>query len=149
MLDCLKWRDTQIDNKLKSLIPLRSTLIHPAHSSILPSSVSQGNNQTYWVPPSHTQMSVSGIPSAVSLVKIEFQNFNSSENDDPVTFIERCEEYLAIRPLSDYEILASLTSVLKNTAKVGGWKEKCKDLGAILEILPPFNFKGRLWGWNS
>lgn len=65
-------------------------------------------------------MSVSGIPSAVSLVKIEFQNFNSSENDDPVTFIERCEEYLAIRPLSDYEILASLTSVLKNTAKVGG-----------------------------
>lgn len=117
MVDCLKRRDTQIDNKLKSLIPLRSTPIRPTHSSILPPSVSQVNNQTYQVPPSHTQMSISGIPSAVPPVKIEFPNFNSSEDDDPVAFIERCEEYLAIRPLSDYEILASLTSVLKNTTK--------------------------------
>lgn len=41
----------------------------------------------------------------------------SSDQSDPVAFIEQCEEYLAIRPLSDYEMLASLTSVLKDTAK--------------------------------
>lgn len=51
------------------------------------------------------------------LLKIEFPNLSSSEDDYPVTFIERCEEYLAIRPLSDYEIVASLICVLKNTAK--------------------------------
>jgi len=47
-------------------------------------------------------------------VKPEFPQFDS---DDPFSFVERCEEYFAIRPLSDSEILASLTSVLKGTAK--------------------------------
>ncbi len=117
MVDCLKRRDAQIDDKFKSLIPLKSTPIRPTPSSILPPSVSQVNNQTYQIQPSYTQLSGSGNPLAVPPVKIEFPNFNSSEDDDPVAFIERCEEYLAIRPLSDYEILASLTSVLKNTAK--------------------------------
>lgn len=50
-------------------------------------------------------------------VKLEFPSFSNSEGEDPVTFIERCEEYVAIRPLNDCEILASLTSVLKGTAK--------------------------------
>lgn len=117
MVDCLKWRDIQIDNKFKSLIPLKSTPIHPNQSSIPPPSVSQVTNQTSQVQPSYTQLSGSGNISAVPPVKIEFPNFDSSEEDDPVAFIERCEEYLAIRPLSEYEILASLTSILKNTAK--------------------------------
>lgn len=91
--------------------------IHPTQSSILPPSNFQVSNQTYTVQPSHMQMSVSGSTLAVPPVKTEFPNFNSSEDDDPVTFTERCKEYLAIRPLSDYEILASLTLVLKDTAK--------------------------------
>lgn len=62
-------------------------------------------------------MSVSGSTSAVPPVKIEFPNFNSSKDDDPITFIERCGKYLDIRPISNYEILAALTSVLKDTAK--------------------------------
>lgn len=50
-------------------------------------------------------------------VKVEFPQFDSVDNNDPVSFVERCEEYFAIKPLTDSEILASLTSVLKGTAK--------------------------------
>lgn len=98
MVICLKRRDVQLNAKFQTLIPLKSTLIRPTLNSILLPSVSQAH------------MSVSGRMS-------EFSNFNSSEDDDPVTFIERCEEYLAIQPLSDFEILASLTSVLQDSAK--------------------------------
>lgn len=47
-------------------------------------------------------------------VKAKFLQFDS---DDPISFVECCEEYFAIRPLTDSEILASLTSVLKGTSK--------------------------------
>ncbi|XP_047663303.1 uncharacterized protein LOC125140072 [Tachysurus fulvidraco] len=50
-------------------------------------------------------------------VKLEFPSFSNGEEEDPVIFLERCEEYFALCPLCDYEILASLTSVLKGTAK--------------------------------
>ncbi len=50
-------------------------------------------------------------------VKLDFPTFSNTQEDDPVVFIERCEEYFDIRPLSDGEILASLSAVLKDTAK--------------------------------
>lgn len=49
--------------------------------------------------------------------RVEFPHFGSEAENDPVYYVERCEEYLAIRPLSDSEILAALTSVLKGTVK--------------------------------
>lgn len=50
-------------------------------------------------------------------VKLDFPSFSSTQEDDPVVFIEHCEEYFAVRPLSDGEILTSLSAVLKGTAK--------------------------------
>ncbi len=50
-------------------------------------------------------------------VKLDFPTFSNTQEDDPVVFIERCEEYFDVRPLSDGEILASLSAVLKDTAK--------------------------------
>lgn len=50
-------------------------------------------------------------------VEIEFPGFCDTQEEDPVNFIERCEEYFAVRPLSESEIMAALTAVLKGTAK--------------------------------
>lgn len=105
MVDCLKRRDTQIDAKIKSYAHVVSTPVSPPFSA--PAHHARSNqiaslpdnvNDIFYRPP----------------IKAEFPQFDS---DDPVSFIERCEEYFAIRPLTDSEILASLTSVLKGTAK--------------------------------
>ncbi len=57
-------------------------------------------------------------------VKIDFPGLRNSEDEDPVVFLEHCEEYFTVRPLSDSEILTSLTAVLKGTAKDWWWAEK-------------------------
>lgn len=46
-----------------------------------------------------------------------------------MVFIERCEEYFAVRPLSDSEILASLTAVLKGTAK-DWWRAEKRNVSS-------------------
>lgn len=118
MVDCLKRRDIQIDSKFKSLIPSTSTPIQPSPSPCVPPPIHKVKNQTYQLQQSHTHLTSTGNTTAINSqppVKLEFPSFGSS--DDPVAFIEQCEEYLAIRPLSDCEMLASLTSVLKDTAK--------------------------------
>jgi len=102
MVDCLKGRDAQIDAKLKSYAHVIST--HPVSRTTYqirsPQVTNLPNNFNYvfYRPP----------------VKAEFPQFDS---DDPVSFIERCVEYFAIRPLTDSKILTSLTSVLKGMAK--------------------------------
>ncbi len=48
---------------------------------------------------------------------MDFPSFANAVEDDPVLFVERCEEYFAIRPLSDEEVIAALTAVLRGTAK--------------------------------
>lgn len=129
MVDCLKRRDAQIDATLKSYAhvlstpvspPLSTPVYHARHYQIpnLPDNV----NDVFYHPP----------------VKAEFPQFDS---DDPVSFVEHCEEYFEIRPLTDSEILASLTSVLKGMAKdwwlaerrhVLAWDQfKCKFLHAF------------------
>ncbi len=50
-------------------------------------------------------------------VKLDFPCFSNRQDEDPILFVECCEEYFAVRPLSDQEILASLNTVLKETAK--------------------------------
>lgn len=119
MVDCLKRRDVQLENKLKSLVPPMSTPIQPSPSPYVHPPM-QAQNQTYQLQQSHTHLSTIGNNTAIHSqppVKVEFPSFGSSDQSDPVAFIEQCEEYLAIRPLSDYEMLASLTSVLEDPAK--------------------------------
>lgn len=50
-------------------------------------------------------------------IKIEFPKFSSQEGEDPIAYLEKCDEYLAIHPLSSTEILSMLPSVLIHTAK--------------------------------
>lgn len=117
VVDCLKRRDIQLDQKFKSLMSNMSTPKQPHLSSSLPTSVKNVRDQTFDLkltsPITVHELSMQYNPP----VKIDFPDFSNTQNEDPVEFIERCEEYFAVRPLSDPEILAALTTVLKGTAK--------------------------------
>ncbi|XP_058625178.1 uncharacterized protein LOC131536335 [Onychostoma macrolepis] len=80
-------------------------------------------------------VSIQNIPPTIQYnppVKMDFPIFTNAFEDDPVLFVERCEEYFAVRPLSDEEVIAALTAVLRGTAKdwwmaerknVASWKQ--------------------------
>lgn len=117
MVDCLKRRDQQINNKLRSWVPVTSTPVATPAPEQYTTISRQGVRKTH--ASQHLSVNTETVPAPTYLppVKVEFPHFGSEADTDPVSFIERCEEYLAIRPLNDSEILASLTSVLKGTAK--------------------------------
>ncbi|XP_052475878.1 uncharacterized protein LOC128031594 [Carassius gibelio] len=120
MVDCLKRRDLQIDNKLRSWVPVTSTPVSISAPEQYSTITRPGVRKTHAIPSSqHLLANTETVPAPTYLppVKVEFPHFGSEGETDPVSFVERCEEYLAIRPLSDSEILAALTSVLKGTAK--------------------------------
>lgn len=118
VIDCLKRRDFQIDQKLRSLVPSMSTPVHHKPSLSVSHPVVKPRDQTYssqysQLPVTESQITMQHNPP----VKLDFPSFSNSQDEDPVVFIERCEEYFAVRPLSECEIMASLTAVLKGTAK--------------------------------
>ncbi|KAL7840502.1 hypothetical protein AOLI_G00258250 [Acnodon oligacanthus] len=58
-------------------------------------------------------------------IKLEFPRYGGyGEKQDPLVFIEKCEEFLAARPLSDLEVLAALTALLSGRAKAWWQAEK-------------------------
>lgn len=113
MVDCLKRRDIQIENKWRNFSPLKSIPILSSQIPMCSQSSSKAHEQSSQVRPIHMPMSVSGSTSIIPSIKLEFPSFNSNE-DDPVMYVERSEGYLAIRRLSDCVVLASTISVLKN-----------------------------------
>lgn len=115
VVDCLKRRDMQIDAKLKSQAPFRSTpIVPPMFTPTLPHHRPSSAQIQRPIPANADSGHISQYRPPV---RVEFPQFGSDEENDPISFIEHCEDYLALRPLTDYEILASLTSVLKGTAK--------------------------------
>lgn len=100
MVDCLKRRDIQIDQKFKSLMSNMSTSKQPHLSSSLPTPVKNVRDQTFDVqltsPITVHKYSMQYHPP----VKIDFPDFSNTQDEDPVEIIERCEEYFAVGPLS-------------------------------------------------
>lgn len=74
---------------------------------------------------------------------MEFPRFGSLEGEDPISYLEKCDEYLAVQPLNDAEILAMLPSVLTHTAKDWWLAEKkrvrtwCQFKKAFLQSFLP------------
>lgn len=100
------------------LRPSSSTPIIPKADPLVSECVIPPSNMIYNLPSSHVHNQTN--QSAIQFnppVKLDFPSFSNTLEDDPVSFIERCEEYLDVRPLSDDDILASLSAVLKGTAK--------------------------------
>lgn len=50
-------------------------------------------------------------------LKMELSKFGSAVDENPIAYLENCAEYLAVHPMSEAEILATLPSVLTHTAK--------------------------------
>ena len=72
---------------------------------------------------------VSGPPSFVAKppVRLDFPTFGESRDTPAVlSFIEQCENFLSLRPLSDAELIATLSTVLKQSAKSWWMAEKTK-----------------------
>lgn len=113
VLDCLKRRDQQLDRRLQALQPFISTPIQPMNTNTVTNSL---RDQTYSLQ-SNTLPVMDSSNQYNPPVKLEFPSFSNSPEEDPILFIERREEYFAVRPLKDSDILASLTAVLKSTAK--------------------------------
>lgn len=126
MIDCLKRRHVQIESKLKALVPPMPTPVSSRSSAV----ISKSQDQTYDVP--QHQITFSGNSSSAYNfpVKLDFPCLGYGQDEDPIVFIECCEEYFAVRPLNDCETMAALTSVLKGTAKDWWQAEKrmCMDV---------------------
>ena len=103
-------RDKQLEKRFQTLMPLASTPFPSAHTM----TCTPGGHQQ--AQPSSTSDSSTAAP--LSLHKLKFPRYRGiSEEQDPLAFIKKCEEFLAVRPLNDLEILAALTSVLSGMAK--------------------------------
>lgn len=51
-------------------------------------------------------------------VKMHFPTFGKMEDvQDPLLFLEKCKDFLALHPLSDTELIATLRNVLQGTAR--------------------------------
>lgn len=125
MVDCLKRRYAQIDRKIAACMPPASSPVAhfpDAHSN---TTVSQGVNRTYQLQGSHVPFSSNtSCISHRSPVNLEFPRFGADDTDDPITYIEKCEEYLSLHHLCDTELFATLSSVLKGTAKAWWMAER-------------------------
>lgn len=128
VIDCLKRRNVQLENKLKALVPPTSTPVSSRSGAVM----SKTQDQTYDVSQHQVTFPGNSSLSYNPPVKLDFPCFGDGQDKDRIVFIEHCEEYFAVRPLSDCEIVAALTSVLKGTAKdwwqaekinVQGWRQ--------------------------
>jgi len=124
MVDCLKWRDAQIDRKIAACTPPASSPV--AHVPYSHSNItgSQAINRTYQLQGTHIPFSSSTCISHRPPVNLEFPRFGVDDSDDPITYIEKCEEYLLLHHLCDTELFATLSSVLKGTAKAWWMAER-------------------------
>lgn len=63
-------------------------------------------------------------------IKIQFPFFGRAEDtSDPLLYLEKCHDYLALHPLSDEELLATLRNVLHGTAR-DWWDVARADIAA-------------------
>lgn len=102
IMDCLKRRDAKLKSLIQSTPVAISTPV--THLASAASAV-----QTFG-------SCFHSFPNKAA-IKLEFPRFGSMEGEDPIDYLEKCEEYLAVWPMSDSEILAPLPSVLTHTAK--------------------------------
>ena len=97
-------------------IPLQSTM-HPGpenldfHGTSPFTSIIPPDSPTHTS--SHSRRSGGALP-----IKLEFPTFGKKDDSpDPLLYLERCRDFLALNPLADGELLATLRNVLHGTAR--------------------------------
>lgn len=85
-------------------------------SAVSPVSATQirQQNKTYDTSPIPIQVDT---PLHRSPIKMDFPRFSNAEGEDPLVSIEWSEEYMAVHPLTDNEILPTLSSVLREAER--------------------------------
>ena len=125
LVKCLKRRDARLHDMMSSRQPVNTSTPMPAGCSSAKSHLKQTSPIPFEAKTMPDDSQRSSIHSAYHLkppVKVEFPCFGDRGSDlDPISYLEKCEEFLAVRPLPDLEILAALNSVLRGTAK-DWWK---------------------------
>ncbi len=139
MVDCLKRRDKQLDQRIQALNPLSSTPMSAktvSHHKTAQTEIKQFQD-------THSSQQYLSLPTMPATyhppVKLEFPSFTNASLDDPVVFVERVEEYFNLRPLSDKELMASLSVALKGTAK-DWWRAEWKNIDAWKTFKEKFLF---------
>uniref|UniRef100_A0AAV2MR68 Retrotransposon gag domain-containing protein n=2 Tax=Knipowitschia caucasica TaxID=637954 RepID=A0AAV2MR68_KNICA len=84
-------------------------------------------------------------------IRMEFPQFGESRNSSDVTdFVEQCENFLTLRPLSDIELMGTLNTVLKGPArswwlaarsKISNWTDFRKS---FLEAFLPMDYQAEI-----
>lgn len=139
MVDCLKRRDKQFEQRIQALHLPTSTPISAATVSFKKTPHTDGKHvqATQSV---HQYESLPAMPTPINPpVRLEFPTFTNASLDDPVVFIERVEEYMNLRTLPDKELLASLAVVLKGTAK-DWWRAEMKNISTWNSFKEKFLF---------
>ncbi|CAL9684709.1 unnamed protein product [Knipowitschia caucasica] len=116
VVDCLLRRDERLKKEISIIMRPTSTPIN--------SRTAAGSTDARLVPPELTSFSQAGASPYYSKppVRLEFPTFGpDSEAADVLNFIEQCENFLEIRPLSNPELIGTLTTVLKGPA-LSWWK---------------------------
>ncbi|KAI2647650.1 Retrovirus-related Pol polyprotein [Labeo rohita] len=143
-MDCFLRRDEKWENKLKHIhststpFPTRrqyrqtASTQHDWFSSVQSPIPQTSVNATYQVSPSKP-LDPPTAPDTVVLsgsssfctrppVRLEFPTFGEScETADVFNFIEKCEDYLEVRPLTNLELLGTLSTILQGPA-LSWWK---------------------------
>ncbi|XP_076135686.1 uncharacterized protein LOC143118491 [Alosa pseudoharengus] len=105
--------------------------------------VLQKNTEPVYSPP--VSLLPTSVPNTVKTdhLKLAFPTYGRPQDDpDPVLYLAKCRDFLAVQPLSDVDILATFRTVLHGTARdwweiarvqVGTWAEFQRDfLSAFL-----------------
>ncbi|MGH0127659.1 UNVERIFIED_CONTAM: hypothetical protein FKN15_017381 [Acipenser sinensis] len=127
VVKCLKRRDVLWGEELKKLFKKTSTprlpLSLPSLSSRKRSAPQQlsfdGGSAVY-----HRSRTEGSLSQAKLPIKINFPEFGGEASSDAIDFLDKCDEFLALRPMTPSEILATMSSVLKGSAKSWWFAER-------------------------
>ncbi|XP_077053567.1 uncharacterized protein LOC143704722 [Siphateles boraxobius] len=144
VVDCLKRRDKQWGEELEKTRNKSRSSWRPASFST-PAVLSSANRH---MSERDVTLPSSGAAMAKPPIRMEFPQFGESRGSTDVTdFIEQCENFLTLRPLSDIELIGTLNAVLKGPARswwlaargnVANWEEFKR---AFLEAFLPTDYQ--------
>ena len=147
IVECLERRDIRWGQELKKALNKNRLSWRPASFSTPAGPMPDSQRRT------GDSTGLTSLPAAMSRlpIRMEFPQFGESRSSTDVTeFIEQCENFLTLRPLSDVELVGTLNAVLKGPArswwsaargKISNW---AKFKSAFLEAFLPTDYQSEI-----
>lgn len=115
---------TSLVNTASQTVPANISIVEPllvtARLQRLHSTMQPGGDREPLISPvdSSIQGDLRGRMIGKSPVKLQFPSFGRIEDcEDPLLYLEKCHDYLALNPLTNEELIATLRNVLYGTAR--------------------------------